>query len=104
MEPPASAQELAELKALGNHIRFFKNGVDQGVAYKDLPGGQSVSEAPCPWVAKPGVLGSQVHRAGPVLAYLRRSSVHAVLDNVQGATIRDELTCVECRIHRSRKA
>lgn len=29
-----------ELDALGNHIRFFKNGKDQGPAYTQIPGGQ----------------------------------------------------------------
>lgn len=30
-----------ELEALGNHIRFFKNGKDQGPAYSQLIGGAS---------------------------------------------------------------
>ena len=28
------------LASLGNHIRFFKNGVDQGPAYQKIPGGE----------------------------------------------------------------
>jgi hypothetical protein len=32
----------AELEALGNHIRFFKNGKDQGPAYQQLIGGACV--------------------------------------------------------------
>eukprot|EP00952_Eustigmatos_sp_NYUAD-ZCMA_P011055 45028-Eustigmatos_ZCMA.PRE.1 len=35
----------AELESLGNHIRFFKNGVDQGVAYRQIPGGTLIQHS-----------------------------------------------------------
>lgn len=38
-EDAAALQQ--ELEALGNHIRFFKNGKDQGPAYSQLIGGAS---------------------------------------------------------------
>jgi hypothetical protein len=46
-----SAAGLEELYKLGNHVRFYKNGVDQGPAYTDITPGpydQHSPLSPCP--------------------------------------------------------